>query len=177
MTTAVSALPATVEAGISLSTAADLATAIGVILGIASVVVAFKTFDDARAADRRAHMHSLFGQYLTLLLERQEGQPGSEGANRTFMMLKLYSLEEMFEWVQTEKGLSRHRWFRLWRHNQKRLEYVSYWEATVLRHLRDDGARIATHMVEYAECYSKAFRDFSKQTGIVANREEVTPKL
>lgn len=162
MSIRVSVIPSATEASFSLSTMADLATATGVILGIISVVVAFKTFDDARATDRRSHMHSLFGQYLTLRLERQSTGPTGGDADRTFMMLKLYSLEEMFEWVQIEKGLSRRRWFRLWISNQKRLEYVSYWEATIRRHLRDDAATIATHMAEYADCYSHAFREFAK---------------
>lgn len=146
-----------------VSTAADAATALGILIGLASIVVAFATFDDARASDRRSHFHQLFSSYLTARIGRSSVASSPDDAHTAWMFLKLYTLEELFEWVALEEQLAGPRWFRPFRTNSSRLQYISYWKATIGHHLREDSAGVESHLASFSQCYSEPFRAFAAE--------------
>ncbi len=149
-----------VQSGLSISDFADIATAAGIFVALVSTLLAFRTYDDAQAAARRAHMHALFGDYLKLVYER-ELDAGKAASGKSFSTIKLYTMEEIFEWIQLETRLAGPQWFRLWRADQKRLDYIECWRRTLLVHLSQDPGALASNIKDNRACYSRTFLDFA----------------
>ena len=101
----------------------DWAALAGVIIATLSAGIAIHTYRGSLRESSRAHMHSVFRDYLRLCIECPDGPKEDLDAYR------FYALEEVFIWARTERG----RW---WFDRMGASDHKS-WMATIDFHILD----------------------------------------
>lgn len=147
---------------------ANLATTIGVVLAVLAAWIAYVSHRRSAKDAAASHMHGLFRDYLRLRLEwsRQEGvksRTDGDGIGQ-LVSFKLYTLEEMYAWVD------RHRPLKVFRPLfPYTMSNIRGWEQTIVYHLREDAAtgapdrpeRSIQSLSEYESCYGDRFLIFA----------------
>ncbi len=128
--------------GYDLSEMATLATVIGVPVAIGAY------WFNARAT-RLAHMHKLFGDYLRMKFDfTVAGRPAA--LRSQLSAFKLYTLDEMFLWVERERRFA---WLPGYR------AALDAWEKTVNFHLEIEDFDDIEKTFIHRNCYTPKFFD------------------
>jgi hypothetical protein len=153
------------------SVLSSIATIAGVIIALFGGYLALHTYRNASRMASHAHMHALFRDYLRTqfdfelglmsLGERDEAEI-RECLGREVAPLKLYVLEEMWNWLdaQTRK---RDEWpmaRRLSLRVRRRKEANDAWADTIFSHVVTDISAVIDNLKGATHCYSLGFLEF-----------------
>lgn len=148
-----------------LGTVANLATTFGVILAFIAAWIAYASHRRSAKDAAASHMHGLFRDYLRLRMEwsRQTDRREGDGIGQ-LISFKLYTLEEMYAWVDRHRPWKPIRWLYPYT-----MSNIRGWEETIIYHLKEDAvtgapdmpARSIGSLSEYSRCYGDKFLLFA----------------
>lgn len=139
---------------------AALATIVAAAVAVVGIVVATATYLSNGEANRSAHMHGLFREFLRAEMEFRTSHnvaaavPSPELASDA-LSFRLYALEEMFAWLRKSGGVLKHI------RGTTAHDHARAWERTIASHLRDRRAPLVEHFDRYADCYGRRFLLFA----------------
>ena len=138
-----------------IATASNLATSF-------SLLLALIAYMENNKSERLKTMQSMFSDYLKMSLDLSRNYKPDDaeesdirnyypkGVYEDFISFKLYTLEEMFIWIQKESFLVK---FTPWANKA----YIDNWRATISTHVSDDYEDIEKNISKYRGCYNEKF--------------------
>lgn len=158
-------------------TLANIATTLGFAAAFFGGLVALLSYRSANRAAESAHMHGLFREYLRMRFDYEMGASGAAapaepastrrpeqsryGAAEQLAGLKLYALEEMWEWVRREERAWALKWpMSRTRASAERIDFLKAWRATILTHANEERVEVAESILGYTHCYGVPFLEF-----------------
>jgi len=141
---------------------ASLVALFGLAVALATLWLGLRSYRDNARSTRLAHMHTLFGAYLEHELDFQLAKGAGqnvEEAERLLAAFKMYTLEEMWLWLENEerhppKGDHARR-------DHDRL--ITGWKNTILYHIGKGTARELLGFLRARQCYSPGFVKLVRQ--------------
>jgi hypothetical protein len=132
-----------------------IATVGAAVVAIGSAVLALITYRAQVDSVAEAHVHQLFSDFMKTNLT-------SDDVRRSYRMntLRLYTLEEVFDWVHEQRRVlhTPWRWLRSAQARTDRERELDAWLETVASHLRAD--MLARMQGPQATCYGPEFVAF-----------------
>lgn len=145
--------------GWSLQDWASLAS----IVSVGAIVIAWATYVRTNQKDRKAHVNTMFREYLRLDFEYHMRPPAEreEDALRRLRAYKMWVLDEINEWVDGEER-KRLFWSNAAIDSRDRL--VRNWRETIRYHLhRHSCAKYWDAFLVSRHCYSESFFAFAQE--------------
>ncbi|HVQ06922.1 MAG TPA: hypothetical protein VMS43_00655 [Allosphingosinicella sp.] len=141
-----------------LSDLADMATALGVPIGLLAFLLGLLTLLSSARTARLQHMHDMFRDYLKLQFEYNkavgDGNSSRKELRKNLGGFKMYSLEEMTLWLRRERV-----WGRVYFWSSFHREHVKTWQDTINWHLDDSSYQDFADVEAAIECYGPDFLD------------------
>jgi hypothetical protein len=152
----------------------ELINLVGVLIALAALLatlgLGIKSYKDDARATRLGHMHRLFGDYLAHEFDYQLARRGGEHlseARRSLNAFKMYTLEEMWLWLENEQ-----RYRAVWpRARADRERLVTGWTNTIEYHLSKSTVEDICKFLLARRCYSEGF------VGLLLNQPDVRARL
>ena len=158
------------------SIVASIFTIVGVLIALFGGLLALLAHQNTNRLASHAHMHGLLRDYLRARFDYQvalmsaaagtgsePGDPRAAQAARArktlkgeVASLKLYVLEEMWEWMDGQRKLTR---LRLAGPREDR-QALDVWRATIVAHITDDAAAVIKDLTLATDCYGLGFLEF-----------------